>query len=239
MELLKKNGKIVKAEETLFPFPHCKKELFDKNGKLSERIFIDIDGKVDSRYIYKYEKGNLIESESFQKNGEKMGLTTYINNLEGKVIEKESFNYKNKIGSNECYFYDENGSLIELIIYSYKKDKIKKRVEYINDSSGNVIEETHYENEDRFWKNYFVLDNKGNRKEIYTEGHHTKQKAKLMDFKYDEYGNVLESIWYKNYNDSLRTIYKTTYDENKNWVKTEIMNNGKPYQIVERKIKYF
>jgi hypothetical protein len=197
------------------------KEVNDYNDKnqLRTKQYLSKDLKTASTVTYKYDnKGYLIESiNNFSKD-----KTKYLNDKDGNCIELNQYdsigNLFNKVKTN--------------ISFNKEGDRIEERKSYNDDGSFSFHLKT-------------IFDKNGNEIEScsYDESGKIHQK---INSKYNsqnlliEYTEKLE--YQKNVNEGWTKLIEhkyTKFDSNKNWTEKIEYKNGKPVEIIERKIVYF
>jgi hypothetical protein len=208
------NGYISKS----FMFLNEKNDYNDKNQLITKQ-YLSKDLKTASTETYKYDnKGYLIESNNnFSKD-----KTKYLNDIDGNCIE---LNQYDSIGN---LFYKVKTN----ISYTKEGDRIEERKSYNDDGSfsshlkmifdknGNEIESCHY---DESGKIYQKINSKYNSQNLLIEYKERQEYQK----------NVCEG-WTK-----LIEYKYTKFDSNKNWTEKIEYKNGKPVEIIERKIVYY
>lgn len=208
------NGYIIKS----FSIIKEKNHYNDKNQLILKQYLSD-DLKTANTVTYKYDNnGYLIESnEDLSKN-----KTKYLNDKNGNCIELNQYdsigNLFNK-GKTKISFNKEGNRIEER--KSYNDDgSFSHHSKTIFDKNENEIESCLY---DESGKIYEKINSKYNSQNLLTE----------MIVKQEYIENVCEK-WTKLYN------YKyTKFDSNKNWTEKIEYENGKPIQIIERKIVYY
>ncbi len=212
--------------------------------KISPNIGKIKEGDMLYKYIYSFnEKGNLIETNSYDPDGNLDGKYTYTNdNLKGTKIEMISYNPDGSSDEKCTYNYDSKGNLILEIWYD-AEGSISKKYGYKYDDKGNEIAMNRYDAHDSLLcKDSYKYDDKGEKIEWNhfnlsppTDG----SLSKKVIFKYDDNGNInVENIFLSDGNFENYT-YKYDYAKKGNWKKETIYKNGLPQYITERKIKYY
>ena len=161
--------------------------------------------------------------------------------------------------------FDENGFLSSNIRYTNYGYYMEKKI-YAYDSIGNKLSETSYgKSENPLFTYYYKYDNHNNLIEVYalnSDGEILQEKkefkydknnkmieTKYYDIdnglsdttinKYDNTGNLIESIITNIRSEKYISTYQYKFDKNRNWMtKTEYYNNS-PVSIIERKIDYY
>jgi hypothetical protein len=193
-------------------------EYNDKNQLITKQ-YLSKNLKIASTETYIYDnKGYLIESNNnFSKD-----KTKYLNDKDGNCIELNQYdsigNLFNKVKTNISY--NKEGDRIEER-KSYNDDgSFSSHLKTIFDKNGNEIESCYY---DESGKIYQKINSKYNSKNLLIE--YTEKQ---------EYQKNVNEGWTK-----LIEHKYTKFDSNKNWTEKIEYKNGKPVEIIERKIVYF
>ena len=159
--------------------------IYNEKGNKIEDNFYDSDGNLSSKDTYEYdEKGNNIEKNNYDSDGSLNSKTTYKYDKKGNKIEDNSYDSDGSLNSKTTYKYDEKGNNIEKNNY---------------DSDGSLNSKTTY--------------------------------------KYDEKGNMIEYNTDGRFGEKY--TYKYEYDKNNNWIQQVTYEDNKPIQITERIIEYY
>ncbi len=198
---------------------------YDKKGTLisKQNIYVNVavmlysprDAiKYTGNEIYEYDrKGNLRETKKYTSKKELSQRVTYKNDKKGRIVEE--------------YTYNSSGSLERKYTYKY-------------DRRGNKIEENGYNpNGSLEWKTTFKYDSKGN--QIKIENYSSDGSLdNSYTFKHNSKGERIENNSYNS--DGILNVkytYKYKYDEYGNWVEKVTYKNNKPYSIEEREYEYY
>ena len=187
---VEKFGEVVKGDA--LGFEQILQITFNEKGNKIESNSFNSDGSLSFKYTYKYDdKGNIIESNSFNPDGSLSFKYTCKYDDKGNQIESNSFNPDGNLVDKYTYKYDDKGNKIEL--------------NYFN-SDGSL-----------FLKSTSKYDDKGNEIE---------RNSFISDVNLDD-----------------KYTYKYTYDQQGNWIQQIAykVKNGveKPSRIVERTIEYY
>ena len=187
---VEKFGEVVKGDA--LGFEQILQITFNEKGNKIESNSFNSDGSLSFKYTYKYDdKGNQIESNSFNPDGSLSFKYTCKYDDKGNQIEENSFNPDGNLVDKYTYKYDDKGNKIEL--------------NYFN-SDGSL-----------FLKSTSKYDDKGNEIE---------RNSFISDVNLDD-----------------KYTYKYTYDQQGNWIQQIAykVKNGveKPSRIVERTIEYY
>jgi YD repeat-containing protein len=207
----------------------------DKKNSLSE---LNLNGKVKSVVTSYY------EAEEKFRDIEKGELEYSIEqefNDDGNIVEGNSYNKEGELTSKSKFKYDDDGNLIEETIYD-KEGELTYKWEYEYDDDGNLIESNRYNKEGELnFKLKFKYDD-GNlieEKQYNEEGELTDK----WEFKYDDDGNQIK-VKHTDYSSDTKETTTSTYkyeeyDKKGNWTKRVLYRDDKPYQIQEREIEYY
>jgi hypothetical protein len=202
------------------------------------------EGDMLYKYIYSFnENGNLIETNSYDPDGNLDGKYTYsYDNIKGNKTEMTSYNPDGSSDERCAYKYDSKGNLIQEIWY-YPDGSISKKYNYKYDDKGNEIAMNRYDFHDSLiCKDSYKYNDKGEK----IEWNHFNLSpptdgtlSKKVIFKYDEKENInVESIYLADGSFECFS-YKYDYKKKGNWKKETIYKNGLPQYITERNIKYY
>lgn len=240
---------------------------FREDGNLFKTIFYKRDGTVNFQSISTFdERGNAICDESF-KDGKTTEQWLMQYNDKNQMIFMENFEFGKLCGTYK-FVFDENGNCVEDLQYN-EEGRLTERIVYTFDENGNEIEDkeyyentlvkhvkrkfnaagkmTHYEY--RQPEDSQLHINKSSRT-YYENGLKKEDRSTYWDEKgeivsvhitrYDEQGNQIENINYKNPNEyHNHYTYRYTYDEKGNWVSREQYNFQKLLSSYNRTITYF
>lgn len=196
------------------------KNKYDNNGNIIEIAFVSEDNKTnsnESKVNYKYDdRGNRIESSTFDSNGNLKYKTIYRHNA-NEVIEESLISPIGKIISRDVYDYDKNGNRILWDQYNSDGRLVSKIIEKYDDRNNPVYFETWGISDGKL-----LLENTFKRT-------------------YDFNNTMLEEISSgPNGESDGRIIYKYKYDEHQNWIeRVSYSDNNKPVNILEKKIEYY
>jgi len=184
---------------------------YDKNNRVLEIIWLNNDGSQD-RWISKYdEHGYLVEDKWYEDDGSLYLKYQYVNDNNGNIL------------STSCYAAD--GTLKSKFIKKYdQKNNLLEHKEY--NSLGEII----LEQQNRY-------DKSGNRIEkIYKRSDFYNMSLSS----YDDKNNVIEEIDYSSDGKvKEKRTYSYEYDKKNNWTTKIHYRNGNPLYIIEREIMYY
>ena len=67
---------------------------YNSDGKLKKRTYFYDEDKINMIFLYKYKDGNLIQEETFDENGDKIGYEIYSYDKNGRIIKIEDWYHK-------------------------------------------------------------------------------------------------------------------------------------------------
>jgi len=213
---VEKFGEVVKGDA--LGFEQILQITFNEKGNKIESNSFNSDGSLSFKYTYKYDdKGNIIESNSFNSDGSLSFKYTYKYDDKGNQIESNSFNPDGSLSFKYTCKYDDKGNQIESNSFNPDGNLVDKYT-YKYDDKGNKIE-----------LNYFNSDGS-----LFLKS----------TSKYDDKGNEIErNSFISDVNLDDKYTYKYTYDQQGNWIQQIAykVKNGveKPSRIVERTIEYY
>lgn len=188
----------------------------DKQGFITEFKFLGdfgadgATGTLEAVFTITYGKYHYVEKQTSEINvsytysdgeGEKSCSRYEIAYENGKVVSEYEYDSEEYIG-NDPEYKDEG---------TYEDSR---KIEYKYDNDGNLIEETHYRDDNlNYTSEYFDYDEYGNyERETYTSYSYYKDNPDVYveeceyKYKYDEYGNILEKKIYRD--GKLQTTYE-------------------------------
>lgn len=201
---------------------------YDDKGNVIEWVWYSSNSLVSSKISFKYdEKGNKIEVISYKSDGSVGHKDSYKYDEKGSLVEVTSYESNGTLSRNSYKNkYDEKGNRIEVI--SYKSDgSVSQKESYKYDERGKLIEHDELKL-DGSWVSKLLIkyDDKGNKiEEKYINADAAIINYKYT-FKYDEIGNITEQVIYDIWNDNLiYSILSNKYDDNGNIIES-IKNNN-------------
>ena len=197
------------------------KIIFDRNGNKKEQIRYTSLGKIEVKYVYKYDsKGNVVSLENFDGSGNVVTRRVSKYDKSGNEIQRTVYDNQHH-GANEAYFtYDKNNNLIETKNYSAKNELLADiTLKYQNDLPVNAV----------------TKDGKGNVKEeinssydsagrLIMEKRISQGKGYDINYKYDGNGNLIEMS-----NPQYHRFYD--YDKNNNLIEDKMFMTNGPRQF--------
>lgn len=215
---------------------------YDNNGRETKKVWYNSRGNVYQTYISKYADGNMSEYLVFNGNDVLLDSTVYV--YADNLLSTE--NHFLSDTAVECTFYytfkyNNNGKLLS-------KQKVDGSQiffvdQYAYDGKNRISEEKKYDNNGEFTIGYlYTYDDQDLivvRKSMNEQG----VQRRRTTYSYDQYGNLVEEIWYdKETTFILREVsYTYTYDDKGNWI-SRITYEGpdkNPTEVVVRSIDYY
>lgn len=209
---------------------------YDKNGNITEMVYYNegnIDGKIKIENKYN-DKGLLIETKRFDPTETHFALNKYVYDSNNNLIADTSFSLNQQIQSIGISKYDKNNFQISQTYEVKVENEFLKNTTYFkNDKFGNVIEESanhssetnievtidmdlatnqstssvnnnsSSENFDKVTYEY-KYDVKGNI--IWSQRNGIGGTKIVKSFKYDDFGNLIEEIYYDENNIKIPQI---------------------------------
>ena len=134
------------------------------------------------------------------KDKPKFKMYEYKYDNKGNIIELLKF-FHDIIQNKQVTKYDDKGNIIEIIIYDVNGD-IEKRETNRYNANGKLIEKNYYIiNDSLYSQEINIYDDKDNLIEFYviTKGNISHRHK----YKYDDFGNVIEDVYFDNSNEPL------------------------------------
>lgn len=223
---LKLNGRIKSIKESSF-------EAVEKFGEISKGNI------VSSEYLLFNREGNKTEENSYKPDRSLNSRSTYEYDDKGNQIKVNSYKPDGSLGFRDTFEYDDKGNQIEL--NSYKPDgSLNLRWTFEYDDKGNQIELNAYKSDGSLdFRHTSEYDDKGNEIELNAYESDGSLNSKWT-YKYDDKGNRIEaSAYYSDRGLIPEITYQYEFDEQKNWIKQIVFENGIPKKIIEREIEYY
>lgn len=213
---------------------------FNRNGGLTEQRSYDIDNRLSSRSVHKYENGICVKETNFNQEGEVSGVNVNVYDGEGNKKEEVRHDENGNVSDLYSYEYDRNGRQSEYKHTRANGELVFRRV-YEYNKSGNLVSETDYNEKNvEFSKKVSAYNADGQLVEV-GHYHNGKLSYKVL-FEYDDHGLLVSSLTIP-YEDELLAEAKCVYeyDDHGNWV-TETIFDVKKDQvrfITRREIVYY
>ena len=215
---------------------------YDNNGRETKKVWYNSRGNVYQTYISKYAGGNMSAYLVFNGNDVLLDSTVYV--YADNQLSTENHFLSDTADQCAFYFtfkYNNNGKMLS----KQKVDgsQIFLVDQYAYDAKNRISEEKKYDKNGELVADYlFTYDDEDQivvRKSINEQG----ASRRRITYSYDQYGNLVEEIWYdKETTFILREISNTyTYDDKGNWI-SRITYEGpdkNPTEIVVRSIDYY
>ena len=172
-------------------------------------------GEIQSKKEYTYdENDNLTLEQSFGKGGAAGARTEYAYDENGNEILLIAYNKNGEVMSKVEREYDEYGNVtlsngFKTIDHVVTNSTSKHEYEY--DSNGNVLQETTYDEKDRFKSRYRCEYDENNNKTLVIYYDEEGEAESRTVYDYNEDGNVTLEIHY-NKNDAVTTSHEWEYD---------------------------
>jgi len=192
-------------------YSYIKKE----NNDLSE---FNLKGKVKSIREYTYEN---IDNVGDIQNNKPNGKFVLCYNIKGNLTKRDSYHSDGRLVVNHIYKYDNDGFLIERIVFTLGEMDFGYTFKY--DDKGNEIESTSYNSDGNLdYTIIFKYDINGNlvEKIRYNSNGKFEEKSK---YTYDDKDIKMDGIWIMYNSDGgieLKTVYK--YDDRGNEIEINL-----------------
>jgi hypothetical protein len=176
-------------------------------------------GTGSGESILEYDsKGRLAKVISVYPNEQDSFVTSFKYDKRNNAIKEV---HDNILDTNDFYItrkYDKFNRIIEENRFDLKNDVPKTKTIFQFDSIGNEVysELISLDKSNWGWKTWKIYDKNGN----------LVKDSSL----YNDYGK----LWYPGVD-----LFKYEFDKNENWIQKIVINDGKPKEVVRRKIKYW
>lgn len=211
---------------------------YDERGNLIEFNWYNSDGNLELTLSYTYDvEANIIERKKYYY-GSLYKKHIYSYNEKGHVIEEKWYGSHGTLEDSATSTYDEKGNRVEWTLF--KSDgTLTKVATYKYDDKGNVIEE-YYTYPGGIIESKYTYTYNDQRKII--EVNRFKSDGTLEDkrtYKYDVKGNRIEMRWYYNGIEEYIFTYVYEYNMQCKWAKIIEYRDTVPETITEREIEYY
>ena len=193
--------------------------IFDRKGRITEKLAYDESNKLEWESTYTYESNNKANILTKKACGSFKSQVTYIYNDLGEIIEETIYNAQGDVIDKYVHLYDEQG-INRISTSCYRVGgSLKWREVYEYDHLGNKLAYRHYDSQGNLdWYTMYKYDNLGN---------------KIEEGSYDFFENEL----------SYHT-YEYVYDDWDNWIQQTVFSfdlNKRKYvdSIISREIIYY
>lgn len=209
--------------------------VFNKEGFITEVTRFNLDSSNYVRSVLLYGENNLqIERKVFGKDS-LLSVTKYKNDDNGNLVESRSYEPNGQLNAVYLNTYDESGYKIEEVV-SYQNSDERRTYIFTNDKKGNTIEEREVRPFKDDYITSYKYDDKG--REIQRIEYTGDRSNSIQTFKYNENGDQIESHYKGDYY-SVYIKYEYSYDKKGNWVKRITYEDGIPAEIAERSYTYY
>ncbi len=179
---------------------------YSDNGLLIQET--GFDGTSDFQNDYTYGVDGKLERITYMREG--MMNEKRIFKHEGDITNITVYNHSDNITSYLTLRHDENGNVVQEMVYSADRVLSEKKL-YVYNNDGNLISEVKYRGDNFYYKLTYLYNSQGELtntdEENPNEGRYLKKQ-----FFYDENRNLIEMRWRRNADEdfSVRTY---RYDE--------------------------
>ena len=220
-----KDGKL-QRDHRIFHNPHESGDyrlIYDSNGNLIEERNVDGDGEMVEKKTMTYDKdGNMLTHK-----------VEFLHRTEGKMITEDYFEFKY-----------ENGKLIEKVGFEGEKEERKVTYKYKQDANSKTV--MRYGPDGQITEKWVdEWDDKGRlTKKVHSQYINGVERAKTIDFTYDEHGHILTETMSKS-GSSVKMVvsFEYVYDDHGNWIeRKETKKKGAretPGPHIKRHIEYY
>ncbi len=213
---------------------------YNPAGKLIQKDILSIDGQwVTTELILKYDDKGKLKLKADYNRDRSLKLITHYYYIGDFLVKKEESLNPGELLFITKYDYDAMGNLTRQTETHAKGTPISKQIfEY--DSHDKLIKHTYYSYDLDGQPEYKLLKYYDPHGQLAKEEFYTPENELInkIFFNYDQYGNLIRRQEF-NGPDRLVEEYKYRFDSHHNWIEKQIIINGKPAFLVERKIKYF
>lgn len=176
---------------------------------LLSKTSIDSSGNEYRKEVYEYNEYGSVKCLTIYHNGGKINTTEYTYDSRNRCLSKTvtDYNFNYDTVENYSYIYEENGNYVcqgPDTVLSYTVDSV---------TGSYVVKETHHDSEYfLIWENSFDPITKKITNETYYTINSYDEVSYSIDYKYDEYGELCETIKTLKSGDVNKTVYLNQYD---------------------------
>ncbi len=206
---------------------------YDTNGNEIEETIYNSDGSVKIKSFYVYDaNGNRVEESNYNSEGKLSFKRTYEYDIAGNEVGVNRYNSNGSLLIKYVCQYDVNGNKIEEKRYNSDGNLFSRYIFKYN-VEGNLLEENSYEADGSlFCQKTFRYDSDSN---LIEWNENYVGDGVENTYKYDTKGNLIEE---NNYG-CPKIVYFYEYDEEGNWIKQIEYKNGVVVEkIIERSFVY-
>lgn len=230
-------------------------DLEKENLKGEVVAFISTINENEYRYLYIFDEEGMIKKQCKDAKIYSFIRNYFYNKGMLDNITESGWRLGKKINQSENYFYDDSGLLIKKTVdsdakfttinYEYKDGQLKKELydnnrilEYFYstrlDSTINKSQSVFHPEITLVDVNYF----NERMQKIKTVFGESGKKSSVLNYEYDQQGNLINLIYVNDKGDKEFTKYKYTYDSQDNWIEKIEVNNEGTETKEKRKIYY-
>lgn len=164
----------------------------NKGNKIEENRY-NSNGELFEKQVYVYdERDILIEDNIYRSDGKLSFKTIYKSDHKNNIVEEDVYNSKGKLKSKTINRYDKNRNKIEMILSKENDEDYGFKSSYKFDENNYMIEEATYSLKDKLkYKFTYKLDKSGNVIEENSYDSNNELQGTSIS-KYDKYGNEEE-----------------------------------------------
>lgn len=217
------------------------KFVFNKQGRMEEVDWFDMDGDTVKRVCSEYDKNNvLVKRRIYNEFGKADGCSIFKHDEKGRVIETLFLDVDEYLVEREVIEYNDDNLIETSIIYGSKGEIVKKEVRQL-DKKG-LPKEIKIYNDKRELVNY--------RKEVYDESERLSQFTVyaadeqtillMAALTYDNGGNLIKQEALDENGEAYQPdVYKYKFDKKSNWISNVQYVGDVAQTLTEREIVYY
>lgn len=201
-----------------------------KDGKVVAEIRKNPGMQHEIRFIY---NANVLQSEERWTNQRRKSKTTYLYNDKNQKIKEVLIDANEKLMYTASFEYDNDRLVLE--IYRNEQNEVIRKSTYAYNDEGHIIFQSKLENNipEVIEQNIYNEQNQLVEQIVTENGTLIWQQ----NYTYDVKGKVIESLSFDGIKREL-IAYQYEMDNKGNWINRTMLIDGKPKQIVSRKITY-
>lgn len=204
---------------------------YNNHGNKTEEYIYNADASIDTRAVYTYDNGLLIQEDSYNPDGSKGFTNIYKYDKKGNIVSVKLYDGYGGLFLRTTSEYDDNDNEIEEINYAQVAEKDKHKDVVLNkttwqyDDKGNMVKELYYDGDSAVTKTTtYMYDNSGNKTvqektesgtSLKTTYKYDSRGKQTEEDQYDASGNIVVKIT-SNYDDKGNEVEQNFYDKDNN-----------------------
>lgn len=198
------------------------------------------NGRLETRHLYRYnDAGKITKEGEYDEYGRLKWEQNTKYDANGNKTEMIEYNTQTGKEARHYYKYDEQNRPIEDDEYASETTKKYKKILTSYDAEGNITGTKQYnENGVLIYEGRFDKYNNHLADVAYNEDGSLHDKI-TAEYKYDAKGNEIEETLHYTDGSGNISVSRYEYDQQNNWVRKTVFEDGEASRMIERDIKYY